>query len=275
MPLTLCSLNSGSNGNCYYVGNDKDAILVDVGISCRETEHRMASAGLSMDKVKAIFISHEHSDHIKGLEKISQKYNCAIYATAAMFGTLHLKVQSTKQEIYRADRNTEIGSLTIRPFRKHHDAVDPHSFIVSTDQTTIGVFTDIGRICDNLSGYFKLCQAAILEANYDRAMLAESAYSYFLKARISGGKGHLSNDEALDVFLKYKSPLLSHLILGHLSKENNSPETVLNLFGPHAQNLIIAVAGRDRHTAVFKINEKARRIKIPTQLSLFSNEAFT
>src|SRR5690606_28367188 len=113
---------------------------------------------------------------------------------------------------------------------KFHDASEPHSFIVSCNEVTVGVFTDIGTPCENLVRYFRQCHAAFLEANYDEEMLEKGRYPYFLKERIRGGKGHLSNKQTLELFTSCKPSYMSHLFLSHLSRDNNSPDLVLDLF---------------------------------------------
>lgn len=255
--LHIASLNSGSNGNCYYVGNNDDAILVDAGLSCRETEKRMLRIGLSMQKVRAIFVSHEHTDHIKGLCNLASKHNLPVFLTP---GT-HTGCKFTiKQELVRhikANTPVFIGMLEIIGFPKFHDAADPFSFIVTCGLTRVGVFTDLGVACEQLTFYFRQCHAAFLEANYDDALLSKSTYPYFLKKRITGGKGHLSNKQALDLFIAHKPAYMSHLLLSHLSKDNNCPELAKNLFMEHAGDTEVIVASRHQETEVYTISAPA------------------
>lgn len=253
MPLFITSLNSGSNGNCYYIGNEEEAVLVDAGISCRETERRMHRLGLTMQKVKAIFVSHEHIDHIRGIPVLSRKYRLPVYITD---GTLNYSGMQLQQTLpFRAFEPIEVGQLKITAFPKHHDASDPHSFIITCNHTDtrIGVFTDIGLPCDQLIHHFQQCNAAFLETNYDEVMLEKGRYPYFLKNRIRGGKGHLSNTQALELFKAYRPPYMSHLFLSHLSKDNNSPELVHELFTQHANGTEIVVASRYEATQVFTL----------------------
>ncbi|RVT99777.1 MBL fold metallo-hydrolase [Mucilaginibacter limnophilus] len=263
MSLFIASLNSGSNGNCYYVGNSNEAVLIDVGISCREVERRMARIGLSMNKVKAIFISHEHSDHISGVAVLCRKYKLPVYITPATM--LHGRLMLDCVVNFADHVPITIGDLVITPFSKLHDAAHPHSFTVACNGITIGVFTDLGAPCDNLVRYFKQCHAAFLEANYDEQMLASGRYPYFLKRRISGGKGHLSNTQALRLFLDHRPSFMSHLLLAHLSKDNNCPDLVHQLFTQHAGNTQIVVASRFKETQVYKVSGKApvEHIAIP------------
>ena len=254
MSLFVTSLNSGSNGNCYYMGNENEAILVDAGISCRETEKRMKRLRLSMDKVKAIFISHEHSDHIKGLETLSKKYQLPVYITRqTLYNCGELKLEKPLIMPFEAYQNISFGNLSVIPFFKLHDAADPHSFIIECNKIKVGVFTDIGSSCEHVIKNFQQCDAAFLEANYDEKMLNDGAYPYHLKKRISGGLGHLSNTQALELFLKYKPSFMSHLFLSHLSKNNNTPQLVQDLFNSYAGEVEIIVASRFEETAVYHI----------------------
>ncbi len=279
MSLFVASLNSGSNGNCYYVGNSDEAVLIDAGISCREVERRMARLKLSMQKVKAIFISHEHTDHVRGAESISRKYNLPVYISSATLSRCPFFFNKIAHVPFIAQQLCIIGSLTIIPFFKQHDAIDPYSFLVEGNGIKVGVITDIGRACNEVVHYFKQCHAVLLEANYDEQMLEEGSYPLHLKKRIRGGKGHLSNSQALQLFTKHKPAFMTHLFLAHLSKENNSPDLVKELFTEHAGTTKIVVASRYRETDVFEIEnisnvtEEEHRVKLRThafQLSLFA-----
>ena len=278
MALFITSLNSGSNGNCYYVANDTEAVLVDAGISCRETEKRMGLLNLSMNKVKAIFISHEHTDHIKGVESIAEKYSLPVYITndTARRGRLHFKKQLINY--FTGYEPVRIGDLSITAFPKLHDAADPHSFIISGNGITVGIFTDIGACCNHVTTHFSQCHAAFLEANYDEAMLEEGRYPLFLKNRIRGGNGHLSNAQALEIFITHRPSFMTHLLLAHLSKDNNNPQLVQQLFSDHANGIQIMIASREEQTPVFIIRAEDKKMGIkncsaillaPMQLKLF------
>lgn len=272
MGLFVCSLNSGSNGNCYYVGNDEESVLIDAGLSCRETEKRMKHTGLDISKVKAVFISHEHTDHINGLTALSEKYRLAVYAnrkTARHFPAV--KVAGLLREL-RAGDTAEIGRLRVSSFSKNHDADDPVSFTVSQEGVHVGVYTDIGKPCSRLISHFKNCHAAFLEANYDEEMLMNGNYPHYLKKRISGDQGHLSNSMALELFRNYRPDHMSHLFLSHLSKENNCPDKARQLFEATAGTTHIIVASRFEPTLVYEIsgshNPEALRPR-PEQMKLF------
>lgn len=275
MSLFITSLNSGSNGNCYYIGNDKEAVLVDAGISCKETEKRMKRLGLNIESVKAIFISHEHTDHIKGVEVLSKKFKLPVYITNGTLNNSKLNIDVQYIRTFRGYENIMIGDLAVKPFPKLHDAADPYSFIVSGNGVNIGVLTDIGNACHHVIENFKNCHAAFLEANYDEELLENGGYPFYLKKRIRGGHGHLSNSESLEIFTKYRSENLSHLLLSHLSRENNSPQLVQNLFSNHAGDTKIIVASRDYETEIYHItagkiiSEPVLKQQILAQTSLF------
>jgi phosphoribosyl 1,2-cyclic phosphodiesterase len=280
MSLYITSLNSGSNGNCYYIGNDAEAVLIDAGISCRETERRMQQLGLLMASVKAIFVSHEHSDHITGVPGISKKYQLPVYITPATLNAAKIPVEPQLLQSFTAHQPITIGNLSVTAFPKLHDASDPHSFIVSGNDVNIGIFTDIGLPCIQVKKYFGQCHAAFLEANYCADMLSKGSYPAFLKQRISGNDGHLSNTQALELFCTHRGPQLSQLILSHLSKNNNSPELVEKIFAEEAGNIHITVASRYAATPVFCIEKTTgaitvkklalqKAVKGKTQLSLF------
>ncbi len=253
MSLFITSLNSGSNANCYYVGNETEAVLVDAGLSCRETEIRLKRLGLSMSKVKAVFISHEHSDHIRGLAVLAKKHQMPVYITPDTLQNAGLNPKYVQVAAFQAHQPVSIGNLHVTAFPKLHDAADPHSFIITYQDTTVGVFTDIGGTCNHVIDYFQRCHAVFLEANYDVDMLEKGNYPYYLKRRIRGGKGHLSNAHALHLFTTYKSEHLSHLLLSHLSKNNNCPSLVKDLFTTHADGTEIVVASRYEETPVYEI----------------------
>jgi phosphoribosyl 1,2-cyclic phosphodiesterase len=276
MPIFIASLNSGSNANCYYAGNHNEAVLIDAGLSCRETEKRMKQIGLDMSKVKALFISHEHSDHITGMTSLSRKYRLPVYITDNTFRQSQMPLEKEQARPFHHGKAIRIGEMKILPFKKSHDAADPHSFMISQGGLNIGVITDIGYACKRVIKYFSQCHAAFLETNYCDNMLTNGSYPWHLKKRISSDEGHLSNDQALDLFLNYRSADLRLLILSHLSKNNNKPELVASLFKPHAGNTRVIVASRYEPTPVFRIDDSpqpARKLKgkknNETQLSLF------
>jgi len=276
MSLYLASLNSGSNGNCYYVGTATEAVLVDAGISCREIEKRMLRLGLKTEHVRALFITHEHSDHIRGVEVFSRKHNIPVYISEATHTNSKLFIREDLLNYFGETSSFSIGELQVQAFRKFHDAADPYSFMISGHAINIGVMTDIGHACEEVIKAFRQCHAAVLEANYDEEMLMQGPYPYYLKQRISSREGHLSNLQALELFKEHRHEQLSHLILAHLSRENNSPQLVHQLFSEQAGMTSICVASRDYESELFHIKNdgNAKLVEKVTlegfQVSLFA-----
>lgn len=278
MSLQIASLNSGSNANCYYIGNNNEAVLIDAGLSCRETEKRMKRLGLDISKVKAIFITHEHDDHIAGLPVLSKKFQLPVYITNNTLRNCRLEINKELVYSFIHTSPVAIGGLSVIPFIKSHDADDPHSFIISQNNVHVGVITDIGYACKHVIKHFKLCDAVFLESNYCEQMLINGSYPAHLKRRISGRKGHLSNDQALELFLKHKPQNLQLLILSHLSQNNNHPDIVNKMFSEQANGVKVVIASRYKETELFNIEKNyifntvktTRKLKDnKSQLSLF------
>lgn len=251
--LFIASLNSGSNANCYYIGNHEEAVLVDAGLSCRETVKRMQQLALPMEKVKAIFISHEHGDHICGLAALSKKFNLPVYISDGTFNHCNVVLDGGLIHSLKKKLPVLIGRMSILPFAKSHDAAEPMSFLISCGGVNVGVITDIGYACKEVIHHFSQCNAVFLESNYCDTMLTNGNYPYHLQKRISGDRGHLSNTQALELFVRHRSPGLKLLVLSHLSRNNNHPELVEKIFSGHAGNTQIVVASRFEASPVFSI----------------------
>lgn len=222
--VELCALASGSNGNCYYIGNEKDAVLIDAGISTKKILQRMDEAGLSASKVRGIFISHEHSDHVHGVRVLSKKLGVPAWFTQGTFDALKFGESPELVRIFLPGKAIRIDSLIVHPFLKNHDAAEPCSFRIEYDDWHIGVFTDIGEACDRLKYHLRKCHVVFLETNYDERMLWDGFYPDHLKQRVASSHGHLSNDQAFELIRDYAGPELLHVFLSHLSGENNRPE---------------------------------------------------
>jgi len=272
MSIFFASLNSGSNGNCYFVGNGNDAVLIDAGLSCKETERRLRALDLSIHQVKAIFISHEHIDHVRGLESISKKYSIPVYINT---GTKR-NCRTALPESCAFDLSTSspimIGNLKVTAFSKLHDAAEPVSFVVSSGDYHVGILTDIGETCEQVKFHFNKCHAVFLEANYDEQMLEHGPYPYHLKQRIKSDKGHLSNDQAIQLFRHHRHNNLQYIILSHISAENNDPVIVRDLFVAENSGVEVHIASRHEPTSLFTLghhNEKKTASEKPMQLALF------
>lgn len=275
MSLYISSLNSGSNANAYYVGTKEYGVLIDAGLSLRNTKNRLQALGLSLSHIRAIFISHEHDDHIRGLAEIANLTKAPVFASSETFRAHRCfeRIPEEQRSVFVCGDKVIIGELTVECFAKKHDGIDPHSFVITDSQVRIGVITDIGHACEKVEEQFRSCNAVLLEANYDEQLLADGPYPFFLKRRISGHLGHLSNQQALQLYLKCRTASLSHLILGHLSKNNNDPMKVEQLFAPYRHVTNIFVASRYEHSPMIEVRKTFVAAPKPVikaeQLSLF------
>ncbi|MBL7850541.1 MAG: MBL fold metallo-hydrolase [Cyclobacteriaceae bacterium] len=273
MSLIVSSLNSGSNGNCYYIGNREEAVLIDAGLSMREIDRRLKRQELSLRKVRAIFITHEHADHIGGLHKLARRHQLPVYMTHETRKETRIGPGDILFRSFIPHEEIRIGRLTVTPFPTLHDAADPHGFLVSHEGVSAGVFTDLGTTTPAVEKYFQRCHAAFLESNYDEEMLRTGGYPPHLQDRIRGERGHLSNMQALELFLRLRPPFMTHLFLAHLSQNNNRPELVEKIFAEVAGTTQIIVASRHQETGVYVIGEgpdaQRSQAAAASQLSLF------
>lgn len=251
--MKYCSIASGSNGNCYYIAKADDAVLIDVGINTKHILIRMERLRIDPESIKAIFITHEHTDHIRGLSVFSKRYQIPIYMTEGTYKGSKLNLPDHLVNIIKADDRTSIGALEVIGVPKYHDAKEPCSFYITDGNYNISVLTDVGRACENVNQAVRDADVLLLESNYDEEMLRTGRYSYFLKNRISSGWGHISNDIALQLFLENKSDRLKHLILGHLSGQNNTVDIVRATFESHCEDVRLSIATRDEETKVFEL----------------------
>ena len=188
--ITLCAIASGSNGNCYYIGNEKEAILVDVGLSARRILARMRQRNLVPEKIKAVLISHEHSDHASGARVMSKRLKIPVYLTSRTYLALYSQHRPMAPRFFEPGSEIFIGSFRIFPFLKNHDAAEPCSFRIENSGLQVGIFTDIGAPCENVKLHLGQCHALFLETNYDEKMLWEGSYPWPLKKRIGSDHGH-------------------------------------------------------------------------------------
>ncbi len=242
--VEICALASGSNGNCYYIGNNNEAILVDAGLSFKQILLRMKDKILDPAKVKALFITHEHGDHIRGARVMGKKLDIPVYMTHGTFKAAFRTWQPISYIPVQDNDPVRVGSLTIFPVLKSHDASEPTSFRIEHEGISIGVFTDIGEPCENVKYHLGQCHALFLETNYDQQMLKEGPYPYHLKARIESTVGHLSNKQAFELASEHAHPELQCIFLSHLSAENNRPELALNAFKPMEGRCLIKMTDR-------------------------------
>lgn len=242
--LTLCAIASGSNGNCYYIGNDHEAVLIDAGISARQTITRMHQRNLDPGKVKAIFISHEHADHTQGARVLSKKLMVPVYVTQRTYSAMYHPHRPMAPRFFIPGTEIQINSFGVFPFRKNHDAEEPCSFRIHYNGWHTGVFTDIGSVCDNVAMHLHQCHFLFLESNYDEQMLWNGRYPWPLKRRIASDHGHLSNDQAFNLLREHSGSQLQTVFLSHLSAENNTPEKALERFAELSNRFTIHMTSR-------------------------------
>lgn len=226
--MKLCSLASGSSGNCIFAGSEETSVLIDAGLSGKRIEQGLNSFGYTGSDVDAIFVTHEHSDHIRGLGVLARKLGLPIYATAATIREIRRcsSLGKIPDELFHEvtpDAPVQVGDLTVEPFSVSHDAVDPVAYRISSGRRSAAVATDMGTYSDYTIRHLQFADALLLEANHDVRMLETGRYPYPLKRRILSDHGHLSNETSGQLLCELLHDGLKHILLGHLSQENNYP----------------------------------------------------
>lgn len=220
------SLVSGSSGNCTLLSHKDTTILVDLGMTCKKLEQTISQLNMTMADIDAILVTHEHSDHTKGVGTVSKKYNLPVYATIKTHEAMtDLALSERSIKYLTPDIDLEIGNIGIKPFSIPHDAVGPVAFNFFYDNMKLSLATDMGEITDDVFSHLKGSLAVLLESNHDVNMLKNGSYPYFLKQRILGKYGHLSNETAAKTAFELAKTGTRHIMLGHLSDKNNTPRT--------------------------------------------------
>lgn len=226
--LDIVSLFSSSKGNSTYVFSDTTKILIDAGVSAKRLIEGLEKNNIKPEEIQAILITHEHSDHTKGIRVFSKKFNIPIFASEKTWGTLvSLEIPDNLKNTFVVGEKFYIGDICISPFSIPHDAIDPCGFSLVSGKNKVTVATDMGHLTPELLYNFEASDSILLEANHDVAMLRSGSYPYFLKERVIGNFGHLSNAlsaEAVEYLIKKGT---KKFILAHLSEENNIPELAL------------------------------------------------
>ncbi|MFW5846522.1 MAG: MBL fold metallo-hydrolase [Nanoarchaeota archaeon] len=231
MTLRYSSLSSSSSGNSFYVSNSKrnSSILVDCGISCKQILEKLSILKENPHKIKGIFVTHEHSDHIKGVDVLARKFQIPIFATS---GTINNSFLTSQKNLINKIKNSEtinLGGMEIQSFSKFHDASDPVSFKIQNSKK-LSIVTDIGSSCKNVLESISDCDSVVLESNHDIQMLKQGPYPFFLKKRILSDKGHSSNLNSGISVLEHARNKLKNISLAHLSETNNTPKQALKTF---------------------------------------------
>lgn len=227
--MELCSIASGSSGNCICAGTDNCHVLIDAGISGKRIEAGLNSIDLKTAEMQGILVTHEHIDHIAGLGVLARRYGLPIYTTAgtrdAILQTKSVgKVDENLFQVIEPGKEFSIGDLTIEPIPISHDAAEPVAYKMYQDGKSMAVMTDLGKYDDNIVEKLQNLDVLLLEANHDVRMLQAGSYPYPLKQRILGDRGHLSNELSGQLLGQVLHDHFKHIVLGHLSKENNYPD---------------------------------------------------
>lgn len=219
--LRFASLGSGSRGNATVVSDGQTHILIDCGFSARETDRRLRRLQLDLSSIQALVVTHEHGDHIRGVPMIARKCGTPVYMTA---GTYHARSLGLIPNLHLI-RNCEsfaIGAITVQPVPVPHDAREPVQFLFLCAGKKLGVLTDLGSVNQAVIDAYQACDGLLVEANHDRQMLASGPYPLALKRRVGGPWGHLSNEQTVALLEQIDTSCLQHLVVGHISRKNNS-----------------------------------------------------
>lgn len=223
MSLFIASLGSGSRGNATLVRSDNSLLLVDNGFTIKETQRRLQQLGYSVDQLDAILVTHEHSDHIKGVGPLARKFQLPVYAT---HGTAQHDGLRKLPELHYINphRHFRIADIDINPVAVPHDAREPCQFVFACQKVTVGLLTDLGSITPYVIDSYRHCDALMLECNHDPAMLSMGPYPPSLKQRVGGLWGHLSNQQAANLLEYVETERLQHLVISHISEMNNTEQ---------------------------------------------------
>ncbi len=232
MAARVTLLASGSRGNCAVVSSSTTRLLLDAGLSCRETLRRMKAAGEEPDGLDGILISHEHSDHVAGLPVLARKLKAPVYMTAATHAAWWKQYRNGREdaarlerlECFASGRSFQIGDIAVTPFTIPHDAADPVGFTFRVEGTKLGFVTDLGYLPASIRQHLKGCDGLVVESNHDVEMLRSGPYPWSVKQRVMSRVGHLSNEALAEFFASDYDGGAAFLVLAHLSEQNNHPE---------------------------------------------------
>jgi phosphoribosyl 1,2-cyclic phosphodiesterase len=244
MKLNFCSLSSGSSGNCYYLGNEFHGILIDAGISATSIRKFLKDMNISMQTIMGVLITHNHTDHIRGLEVLTRKNSLPAFTTLKIWESIlnpQMKISRDCICEISLQQKFHLAGFDIEAFPVCHDAPETIGFHISAGDKKITIATDLGHICQTSAPYIKAANLLVVESNYDEEMLVNGSYPYYLKTRIQSDHGHLGNHQTSVFLADIINDNLSHICLAHLSKNNNTPEkalqTLLQTFSERGINL--------------------------------------
>ncbi len=219
--MRIAILASGSAGNAVVVESGGSSILIDCGITYRQVRLRMAAVGMAPEALAAVFVTHEHGDHLRGIEVFCRRHHVPVFATAGTASGMRGRPSSWCEA--QAGREITVGDVVLHPFSTSHDARDPLAVVVANGRTRLGVLTDTGAVPEAAVEVLAGCHALLLECNHDPDMLATGPYPWHLKRRIASRLGHLSNEQSRDLLERVAGSELELAVAMHLSRENNVP----------------------------------------------------
>ena len=232
MSVSVSVIASGSRGNCALVASSSTRILVDAGLSCRETFKRLKGIEERTEEISAILITHEHSDHVAGLQRLAKKLNVPVFLTEGCHHAWNRSMRDEegklpelpKPEHFASGRNFRIGDIEVTPFTIPHDAADPVGFTFRAEGIKIGFATDLGYMPVSVRNHLRGCHVLVMESNHDVEMLRSGPYPWSVKQRVMSRVGHLSNDSLAEFFSNDYDGVAEYVVLAHLSEQNNHPE---------------------------------------------------
>jgi len=255
--MKVVSLQSGSNGNCIYVEADGVRLLFDAGISGRQAQLRLAAHGRDITAVHALLISHDHRDHARCMGIYQRKFGVPVHVTKKTLATARAKDELGEiKDIrhYKAGSTLQFGEVSVETIPTPHDGADGVAFVVDDGQRRLGILTDLGHVFDGLEAVVSSLDAVLIESNYESALLADGPFPEFLKQRIRGPGGHLSNVESAELLNNAADRRLKWACLAHLSEQNNDPQLALRTHrGILGERLSLYVAGRHAATNVLEV----------------------
>ena len=244
--MRFASLGSGSKGNSTIVESDTACVMVDCGFGLRNACTRLERIGKSPEDLTAIIVTHEHSDHWKGIGALSAKYNIPVYLSA---GSLKAKEIQSGEALFNcidSHKDFYVGDICIKPVPVPHDAREPIQYILSNGKVQLGILTDLGHFTPHVVSSYSKCDALLLECNYDDDMLLDGPYPRFLKDRVSGMYGHLSNRQAADLLLALDLSRLKTLVIGHISAKNNDVSLIKAAIEPLCgEDIVLSFADQE------------------------------
>lgn len=265
--IKFISFGSGSSGNCYYLFTETDGLLIDTGVGLRNLKKRFKDYGLTLSSVHNILITHDHADHSKSSGSISHEFNLPVFATQLVHKGIEKnycvrrKIDATLKNIIEKGTTYNIGEFKVTPFDVPHDSTDNVGYFIQAGSTTFCLVTDVGHVTEEIRGYISKANYLVIEANHDEDMLKRGSYPEYLKRRIMGPTGHLSNRNCALTLAACITPQLHHVWLCHLSEENNHPElarktieTVLSEHGVSSgKDFVLDVLGRTTPNGIYDL----------------------